>query len=178
MYAKTKCIINFSIESKKKVTNKRKKPSTPSTNTPSKRPRKGTSPAIDPPSPKSEVKVEPKVEPTKIEPKPEIKKEEEEPDTTVVLGTDPDDYPVQLDHQEFIPVSEFSPDYVNLLQKVQDRISNPREDDNLEVIVELIQKTGCFALDNDSFQFDLCLLDKRTVKKITKHLGINYQTVK
>jgi len=72
-----------------------------------------------------------------------------------------------------MPVSELSPDYVSLLQKVQDRISNPRQDDNLEGIVKLVQQTNCFALDDNSFKFDLCLLDKRTVIKITKELGIS-----
>ena len=90
--------------------------------------------------------------------------EEEEPQ---------ENYPVQSDHQEFIPVNEFTPEYVNLLQKVQDRIANPRQDDNLESIVKLVQQTNCFAVDDDSIQFDLCLLDKRTVNKISKELGIS-----
>ena len=84
-----------------------------------------------------------------------------------------ENYPVQSDHHEFIPVNEFTPEYVTLLQKVQDRIANPRQDDNLESIVKLVQQTNCFAVDNDSIQFDLCLLDKRTVTKITKELGIS-----
>lgn len=55
----------------------------------------------------------------------------------------------------------------------QERIANPRKGDNLEGVVQLIQQTGCFAVDSESVNFDLCLLDKRTVKKITKFLGIN-----
>lgn len=84
-------------------------------------------------------------------------------------------YPVQgeVNHDKFMPVSEFTPDYVSLLQKLQDRISNPREGDNLESIVKLVQKTECYAIDSDSVKFDLCLLDKRTVIKITKELGIS-----
>ena len=82
-------------------------------------------------------------------------------------------YPVQSDHQDFIPVNEFTPEYVNLLQKVQDRIANPRPDDNLESIFKLVQQTNCYAVDKDSIQFDLCLLDKQTVNKITKVLGIS-----
>ena len=82
-------------------------------------------------------------------------------------------YPVQSDHQDFIPVNEFTPEYVNLLQKVQDRIANPRPDDNLESIFKLVQQTNCFAVDNDSIHFDLCLLDKQTISKISKELGIS-----
>ena len=82
-------------------------------------------------------------------------------------------YPVQSDHQDFIPVNEFTPEYVNLLQKVQDRIANPRQDDNLESIFKLVEQTNCYAVDKDSIHFDLCLLDKQTVNKITKVLGIS-----
>ena len=108
--------------------------------------------------------------------------EDENPDQAPVAANNessmeedesPESYPVQSDHQDFIPVNEFTPEYVNLLQKVQDRIANPRQDDNLESIVKLVQQTNCFAVDNDSIQFDLCLLDKRTVNKITKELGIS-----
>merc|ERR1740122_137572 len=85
------------------------------------------------------------------------------------------DFPVQgeVNHQKFMPVSEFTPDYVKLLQAVQNRIENPQENDNLESIVKLVQKTECYALDSDCVKFDLCLLDKRTVIKITKELGIS-----
>jgi hypothetical protein len=76
-------------------------------------------------------------------------------------------------HQKVMPISEFTPDYVNLLRKVQERISNPRKDDNLEGIVKLVQKTKRYDIRNDSVKFDLCLLDKRTVGKITKELGIS-----
>lgn len=65
---------------------------------------------------------------------------------------------------------------VNILNiSFQERIANPRKEDNLQGVVQLIQQTGCFGIDSDSEQinFDLCLLDKRTVKKITKCLGIN-----
>lgn len=55
----------------------------------------------------------------------------------------------------------------------QERIANPRKEDNLQGVAQLIRQTGCYAVDSDSINFDLCLLDKRTVKKITKCLGIN-----
>lgn len=82
-------------------------------------------------------------------------------------------YPVQADHQEFIPVSELNEDYMSLLRQLRQRISCPRAGDNLETVVSLIQKTGCFDIVDDNFTFDLCLLDKRTIKKITKCLGIH-----
>lgn len=138
---------------------KKRKATTPSSTgssaNPSKRARKNRSPSMSPSTPHHQT-LTPKRD-LKFEAKDEVNGE---------------DYPVQQGHREFIPISEFTPEYVALLQKVQDRISNPRHDDNLEGIVKLVQQTNCFALDNDSFKFDLCLLDKRTVIKITQKLGI------
>ena len=152
------------MEPMKKIGNKRKTPGTPSSTASShssKRARKGASPASKPDDIKNDLS----------DVKPETQDEDEE-DEHEVQQIDVTQYPVQEEHTEYIPVSEFTPDYVSLLQKVQERISNPRKEDNLEVVVSLIQKTGCFAMEKDSFQFDLCLLDKRTVKKITKLLNI------
>ena len=81
-------------------------------------------------------------------------------------------YPVQPNHQDFIPAEEFSPEYVKLLEKVQERITNPRNDDDLESIVKLVKQTNCYAKGKSSFDFDLCLLDKQTVYTICKELGI------
>merc|ERR1740129_1294756 len=108
----------------------------------------------------------------------DIKSEEEEEEEMEVKIEGEDyqkDFPVQgeVNHQKFMPVSEFTPDYVKLLQAVQNRIENPQENDNLESIVKLVQKTECYALDSECVKFDLCLLDKRTVIKITKELGIS-----
>jgi hypothetical protein len=106
----------------------------------------------------------------------EIKSEVDEEEEMEVEGEDyQKDFPIQgeVNHQKFMPVSEFTPDYVKLLQAVQNRIENPQENDNLESIVKLVQKTECYALDSDCVKFDLCLLDKRTVIKITKELGIS-----
>jgi hypothetical protein len=82
---------------------------------------------------------------------------------------------VQSEHKDYPPITDFSNEYLEVLQQVQEQIANPRKEDNLKGVVQLIQQTGCYAVDSDSdhLNFDLCLLDKRTVKKITKYLGIN-----
>lgn len=82
-------------------------------------------------------------------------------------------YPVQSEHNPFPPLSDFSVEYLDVLQQVQDRIANPRKEDNVEGVVRLIQKTGCFDVDGGNVRFDLCLLDKKTVKKITRCLKID-----
>ena len=58
--------------------------------------------------------------------------------------------PVQPHHQDYPPLADFTPEYVSLLQTIQERISNPLETDNLERVIETIQKTGCFALSSDN----------------------------
>ena len=68
--------------------------------------------------------------------------------------------PVQPEHQDYPDVSEFTPDYLELLQVIQNRISALLEPDKLAAVVGIIQQTGCFAVSPDSFDFDLCLLDR------------------
>ena len=62
-----------------------------------------------------------------------------------------DEYPVQPDHDPFLPVTAFTPEYISLLKKMQDRISNPRKEENFEGVVKQIQKT--------------CLLDVRPFRR-------------
>merc|ERR1712008_610398 len=102
----------------------------------------------------------------------EIKSEVDEEEEMEVEGEDyQKDFPIQgeVNHQKFMPVSEFTPDYVKLLQAVQNRIENPQENDNLESIVKLVQKTECYALDSDCVKFDLCLLDNVLLSRSPKN---------
>lgn len=84
----------------------------------------------------------------------------------------PSDSPVQEHHQDYPEVSEFTPEYIHLLQTIQDRISNPQSNDNLAAVISLIQQTGCFSAKSKTFDFDLCLLDRQTVEKIQQCLDI------
>ena len=59
-----------------------------------------------------------------------------------------------------------------LFYSAQERISNPAEGDDLASVIAVIQKTGCFAINSNSFDFDLCLLDRNTVLKIQRCLDI------
>ena len=94
---------------------------------------------------------------------------------TVIDEPDPDIYPVQPDHDDYIPIKKLKPKYVAILQKVQDRISNPQKGDRINECVSIIQKTGCFSIVDGSFTFDLCLLDKLVVKQIVEILQIDYE---
>ena len=94
---------------------------------------------------------------------------------TVIDEPDPDIYPVQPVHDDYIPIKKLKPKYVAILQKVQDRISNPQKGDRINECVSIIQKTGCFSIVNGSFTFDLCLLDKLVVKQIVEILDIDYE---
>ena len=94
---------------------------------------------------------------------------------TVIDEPDPDIYPVQPEHDDYIPIKKLKPKYVAILQKVQDRISNPQKGDRINECVSIIQKTGCFSIVNGSFTFDLCLLDKLVVKQIVEILDIDYE---
>ena len=52
----------------------------------------------------------------------------------------------------------------------QARMANPQPGDNIDEVVELIQQTGCWDVQNNEFVFDLGLIEKKTIKKITKVL--------
>ena len=80
--------------------------------------------------------------------------------------------PVQTEHQDYPDESLYTPEYLSLLQSIQESIRNPMDSDKLEIIISTIQKTGCFAVRDGSFDFDLCRLDRRTVKKIQRVLDI------
>lgn len=74
--------------------------------------------------------------------------------------------------QDYPDLEIFTPEYLNLLQAIQNRFNSPLAQDKMENLMRLIQQTGCFAVNSDSFDFDLCLLDKQTVKKIQRVLDI------
>ena len=63
----------------------------------------------------------------------------------------------------------------DIISIFQDRISNPQKGDKIDECVQIIMKTGCFSIANGAFTFDLCLLDKKTVKKMVDILKIDYE---
>ena len=76
------------------------------------------------------------------------------------------------DSPESSKVKESPQEYANLVKKLHKRIANPRKDDNLEPIVEFVKQALCYVKAKSSFYFDCGLLDKQTVIKIAKELGI------
>ena len=106
-----------------------------------------------------------------------VESEKEEEVQLVENGSDGivlDPEPVQPDHQEYPALTDYTPDYMELLQQIQNRIADYAsiEPTKLDAVITLIQETGCYATESGSFDFDLCLLDRQTVKKIQRYLDI------
>ena len=57
---------------------------------------------------------------------------------------------------------------------LQARISKPEPGDKIEEVVELINKTGCWVIQNNEFVFDLGLIEKKNIEKVMKVLKINF----
>ena len=59
------------------------------------------------------------------------------------------------------------------MKKVQDRLDNPQPDDNLKSIFLLGKQTNCNTVNNGYIHIDVALVDKQTINKIAKELGIS-----
>lgn len=81
---------------------------------------------------------------------------------------------VQPDHLPHPPLEEVKDTkYLSRLQAIAAAISDPRADpETLNTIVNIILETGNFGTSNDSFNFDLCNLDKQSIQKISISLKL------
>ncbi|KAG5845487.1 hypothetical protein ANANG_G00139660 [Anguilla anguilla] len=60
--------------------------------------------------------------------------------------------------------------YLDELVELHRRLMALRERHILQQIVNLIEETGHFHITNTTFDFDLCSLDKTTVRKLQSYL--------
>uniref|UniRef100_A0A8C6ZTD7 AF-9 ANC1 homology domain-containing protein n=1 Tax=Nothoprocta perdicaria TaxID=30464 RepID=A0A8C6ZTD7_NOTPE len=60
--------------------------------------------------------------------------------------------------------------YLDELVELHRRLMTLRERHVLQQIVNLIEETGHFHITNTTFDFDLCSLDKTTVRKLQSYL--------
>lgn len=84
-------------------------------------------------------------------------------------------YPVQVNHEALCDINQFqNPKYLNFLLQLQERLSNPKSDDNIIEVVKLIHDTGCWIVENDEFVFDFGLINEHTVWEIGKILKLQF----
>lgn len=60
--------------------------------------------------------------------------------------------------------------YLDELVELHKRLMTLREGHILQQIVNLIEETGHFHITNTTFDFDLCSLDRSTVRKLQSYL--------
>jgi hypothetical protein len=61
---------------------------------------------------------------------------------------------------------EFSPDYVSQLKDLQRKIMTLEDNAELQRVVQVIAETGQYEITKKTFDFDLCTLDRSTVKRL------------
>ncbi|KAJ0175054.1 hypothetical protein K1T71_009195 [Dendrolimus kikuchii] len=66
---------------------------------------------------------------------------------------------------------ELSPDYMVQLRDLQQRIMKIKNNEDLERVVNLIAETGRYEVTTQTFDFDLCLLDRSTVQQLIQLVG-------
>lgn len=66
---------------------------------------------------------------------------------------------------------DLSPDYMVQLRDLQQRIMKIKNNDDLERVVNLIAETGKYEVTTQTFDFDLCLLDRSTVQQLIQMVG-------
>lgn len=81
--------------------------------------------------------------------------------------TQPSIQPSQI--KEVIPkenTKENPEDYMNILRDLQQKIMSLQDNNELQKVVQLIAETGRFEVSARTFDFDLCLLDRSTVRQL------------
>ena len=58
------------------------------------------------------------------------------------------------------------------LYQLYDQITNCEDSEFLQKVVDVIESTGLYTLEEKTFEFDLCRLDKTTLQQLQKCLGI------
>ncbi|XP_063830114.1 protein AF-9 [Ostrinia nubilalis] len=66
---------------------------------------------------------------------------------------------------------DLSPEYMGQLRDLQKRIMTINNNEDLERVVNLIAETGKYEVTTQTFDFDLCLLDRSTVQQLIQLVG-------
>lgn len=63
-------------------------------------------------------------------------------------------------------VQEDDDKYMNILRELQKKIMGLKDNSDLQRVVQLIAETGRYEVSANTFDFDLCLLDRATVRQL------------
>lgn len=117
----------------------------------------------------SSVKEEPQVKMNE-EPSPKITRDE--PDYT------PKQSESNINKKETISSSaaataDVNQDYMSILKELQHKIMTLQDNDELQRVVQLIAETGQFEITAQTFDFDLCALDRDTVRRLQEFFALS-----
>ncbi|KRT81064.1 hypothetical protein AMK59_5923 [Oryctes borbonicus] len=114
---------------------------------------------------KEEKKRKRKIEKTDDEPLEKLPKEEIVIKDTTTSDSEPSSNTskcMEVDKE----IQENSEDYLQILRDLQSKIMNLQDNAELQRVVQLIAETGRYELSQRTFDFDLCLLEKSTVRQL------------
>lgn len=63
-------------------------------------------------------------------------------------------------------IFEQAEDYMGMLRDLQHKIMGLKDNSDLQKVVQLIAETGRYEVSAHTFDFDLCLLDRSTVRQL------------
>ncbi|KAM3965419.1 LOW QUALITY PROTEIN: uncharacterized protein ACR2FA_000253 [Aphomia sociella] len=91
--------------------------------------------------------------------------------TTTLIETKVQDNGVSSSLGEDAEPGDLSPEYMGQLRDLQKRIMTINNNEDLERVVNLIAETGRYEVTTQTFDFDLCLLDRSTVQQLIQLVG-------
>ncbi|XP_050668223.1 protein AF-9 [Leptidea sinapis] len=94
-----------------------------------------------------------------------------ESSTSLTMETKVQDNGVSSSLGEDAEPGDLSPDYMVQLRGLQQRIMMIKSNEDLERVVNLIAETGKYEVTTQTFDFDLCLLDRSTVQQLIQLVG-------
>ncbi|XP_076331913.1 ENL/AF9-related superfamily elongation complex transcription factor [Tachypleus tridentatus] len=68
--------------------------------------------------------------------------------------------------------SQFDPSYLAELEKLRQQIMSLRDRGHIQRVVDVIEQTGLYFVTDSTFDFDLCCLDKNTIRKLQNCLTV------
>lgn len=100
----------------------------------------------------------------------EVIKEEKIEEPPVKVTRDEDNIASNEDKKE--NVEEITQDYMSILRELQHKIMTLQDNAELQRVVSLIAETGHYEITAQTFDFDLCALDRDTVRRLQEFFAI------
>ncbi|XP_013790797.1 protein AF-9-like [Limulus polyphemus] len=90
----------------------------------------------------------------------------------VILSEEASEQVSETKSQKSSHHSQFDPSYLAELEKLRQQIMSLRDRGHIQRVVDVIEQTGLYFVTDSTFDFDLCCLDKNTIRKLQNCLTV------